>query len=58
LPTTWAMDSALQAIRGPESAWSVISGWLYCLLLCAAFLALTYFTFKIVEKRLRVTGLL
>jgi ABC-2 type transport system permease protein len=57
LPSTWAMDSALQAIRGPDSAWAVISGWLGCLLLSGAYLVLTYFMFKIVEKRLRVTGL-
>ena len=58
LPSSWAMDSVMQAVKGPDSAWAVISGWLFSLLLSAALLALTYFLFKKVEKRLRITGLM
>jgi ABC-2 type transport system permease protein len=58
LPSTWAMESALQAIRGPESVWAVISGWLYCLVLGALELGLTLILYKLVEKRLRITGII
>jgi ABC-2 type transport system permease protein len=58
LPSTWAMDSAVQAIRGPESVWAVVSGWIYCVLICIVFLVLTYYLYNIVEKRLRVRGLI
>ena len=58
LPSAWAMDSVMQAIMGPESAWAVISGWLFSLLLSAFLLAVTYLLFKVVEKRLRITGLM
>jgi ABC-2 type transport system permease protein len=58
LPSTWAMQSALEAIRGPASAWAVTGGWLACLGVCAVYLAGTYFLFKGVEKRLRITGIM
>jgi ABC-2 type transport system permease protein len=58
LPSTWAMDSALQAMRGPQSTWAVISGWTVCLVMSLVYLVLTYYLYKIVEKRLRVTGLI
>jgi ABC-type multidrug transport system permease subunit len=58
LPSAWAMDSIMQAIMGPASAWAVISGWLFSLLLSAFLLVVTYFLFKIVERRLRITGLI
>jgi ABC-2 type transport system permease protein len=58
LPSSWAMDSVMQAVKGPDSAWAVISGWVYCLLLSAFLLTLTYFLFKMVEKRLRIIGLM
>jgi ABC-2 type transport system permease protein len=58
LPSTWAMESALQAIRGPESTWAVLSGWLICLAVGAGMLVVTFFLYKMVEKRLRITGLI
>ncbi len=58
VPSSWAMDSVLQAVKGPDSAWAVVSGWIYCLLLSSALLAITFLLFKLVEKRLRITGLM
>jgi ABC-2 type transport system permease protein len=57
LPTTWGMDSVLQAVKGPDSFWAVASGWVYGLLISAGLMTFTYFMFKQVEKRLRITGL-
>jgi len=57
LPSTWAMQSALQAIQGPDSTWAVLSGWFICLAVGAAMLLVTIFLYKMVEKRLRLTGL-
>jgi ABC-2 type transport system permease protein len=57
LPITWGMDSIAQAVKGPESFWAVASGWLYLLLVSAVLMFFTILLFKLVEKRLRVTGL-
>lgn len=58
LPSSWAMDSVLQAVKGPDSFWAVASGWIYCLMLSAVLMVLTFFLFKLVEKRLRITGMM
>jgi ABC-2 type transport system permease protein len=58
LPSSWAMDSVLQAVKGPDSFWEVASGWIYCLLLSSVLMFLTFWLFKLVEKRLRITGLM
>jgi ABC-type multidrug transport system permease subunit len=57
LPSAWGMESVMQAVKGPDSAWAVISGWVYSLLISAALLVITYYLFKMVEKRLRITGM-
>ena len=58
MPSSWAMESVLQAVKGPESFWAVASGWIYCLLLSIVLFLFTFVLFKVVEKRLRVTGLI
>jgi ABC-type multidrug transport system permease subunit len=58
LPSSWAMSSVMQAIKGPESFWAVASGWVYCLALSVFLLAVTFLLFKAVEKRLRITGIM
>ena len=58
LPSSWAMDSVLQAIKGPNSLWALVSGWVYCMLFSAILLVLTFILFKMVEKRLRIAGLM
>jgi ABC-2 type transport system permease protein len=58
IPSSWGMDSVLQAVKGPDSFWAVASGWLYCLLVSAILFVFTFAMFKLVEKRLRVTGLM
>jgi len=58
LPTSWAMYGVWQSIIGPESLWPVLGAWGACLLTSAALLAVTYWTFKVVERRIRVTGIL
>jgi ABC-2 type transport system permease protein len=58
LPTSWAMSGIWQSIIGPESIWSVLGAWGACLLTSAAWMVITYFLFKAVERRIRVTGML
>jgi len=58
LPTSWAMSGIWQSIIGPESLWPVIGAWAMCLLTSAVLLAITYWMFKAVERRIRVTGIL
>ncbi len=58
IPSSWAMDSVLQAIKGPDSFWAVASGWVYCLLLAVFLMIVTFLLFKVVEKRIRITGLM
>jgi ABC-2 type transport system permease protein len=58
IPATWGMDSVLQSVRGPESFWAVASGWIFCLLLSLTLMTATVLLFRIVEKRLRITGLM
>ena len=58
MPSSWAMDSVLQAVKGPDSFWAVASGWIYCLLLSVVLFFFTFILFKVVEKRLRITGLI
>jgi ABC-type multidrug transport system permease subunit len=56
LPTSWSMTSAWRAIEGSGSTWSVVSGWVMCIVTSAMLFALTYILFKVIEKRIRITG--
>ena len=58
LPTSWAMESIGMSLRGNEDI-SVIAGhWVLSLVLSSAYLILTFWLFRIVEKRVRITGIL
>ncbi|MDD5289216.1 MAG: hypothetical protein PHY28_08925, partial [Dehalococcoidales bacterium] len=57
LPTSWAMDGVWQSIQG--SSWlQVATSWGISILLSALWFWVIYFMFKMVEKRIRVTGAL
>lgn len=58
LPTSWAMKGVWLSIQGAESAWDVISMWLMCILASVFIFVVTYLLFKVVEKRIRITGVL
>jgi ABC-type multidrug transport system permease subunit len=58
LPTSWAMLGVWQSIRGPDSLWSVAGTWAASFLASALLLSITYLLFKVVEKRMRITGVL
>jgi ABC-type multidrug transport system permease subunit len=58
LPSSWAMESILQSVKGPDSPWAVMSGWVYCILLSAVMFVFTYLLFRQVEKRFRIDGLM
>ena len=58
LPTSWAMSGIWQSITGPESLWSLVSAWAACILTSAVLVGITYLMFKVVERRIRVTGVL
>jgi ABC-type polysaccharide/polyol phosphate export permease len=57
LPTSWGMVSVWRSING-ESIWMIISAWAAFLATSILLLAITYFMYKIVEKRVRITGVL
>lgn len=58
LPTSWAMDAIWQSVQGTGSWWPVITAWTICLLLSVLWFFIIYRMFKMVEKRIRVTGTL
>jgi ABC-2 type transport system permease protein len=55
-PSSWAMSSVLQSLKGSTSIWNMVSNWGYSLLLSIVYLALTLVLFRLYERRLRVTG--
>jgi ABC-2 type transport system permease protein len=58
LPTSWAMDGVWKSITGYDSYWSIIGAWGACILASAIILLITYLMFRVVEKRIRITGVL
>lgn len=58
LPTSWAMDAIWQSVQWTNSWCPVVTAWTMCLLLSALWFAIIYLMFKMVEKRIRVTGTL
>jgi ABC-2 type transport system permease protein len=58
LPTSWAMDGIRHSVEGTESLWPVATSWLVCGLLTVVWAGLTYFLFRVIEKRIRITGVL
>lgn len=57
-PTSWAMDGVRLSIEGNVAIEEVASYWLMSVLLFAVWLGMTYLLFKVIEKRIRITGLL
>ena len=58
LPTSWAMDGVIRSVEGGGPAWRIAGDWGVALALTALYLTLTYFMFRKVEERVRVTGIL
>jgi ABC-2 type transport system permease protein len=58
LPASWAMDAIWQSIQGTESVWRIIGPWGMCILISAIWFTVIRFMFKIIEKRIRITGTL
>ena len=58
MPASWAMDAIWQSIQGTDPAWRVLMTWGMCILVSAIWFMVIYFMFKIVEKRIRITGTL
>jgi ABC-2 type transport system permease protein len=58
LPASWAMDAIWKSIEGTTSVQQIIASLGMCILVSAIWLMVIYFMFKIVEKRIRVTGTL
>jgi ABC-2 type transport system permease protein len=56
MPTSWAMDSIWLSIQGTGSWQPVIASWGMCLLTSAGLSGVTYLLFRIVERRIRITG--
>lgn len=56
MPTSWAMSSVWQSIKGPDSLWSVIAGWILCGVTSFVLFMLTILLFRRIENRIRVTG--
>jgi hypothetical protein len=58
IPLSWAMDGVWQSINGTGTLASAFSDWGLCILTSAVWLGVTYLLFKVVIKRIRVTGAL
>jgi len=58
LPLSWAMDVVWLAVQGTDSWTRAIGPWAMCLLTTAGLSGVTYLLFKVVERRIRVTGVL
>jgi ABC-type polysaccharide/polyol phosphate export permease len=58
LPMSWAMESVWQSIQGPESLWSVFGTWALCIATSVGLFGAAYLLFKVVERRIRITGVL
>jgi len=58
LPISWGMSSVWQSIGGVSSLSSISQNWGISVFLSLTFLISSYFLFKIIEKRIRVSGTL
>ena len=58
LPISWGMSSVWQSIGGVSSLSSISQNWGISVFLSLTFLISSYFSFKIIEKRIRVSGTL
>jgi ABC-type polysaccharide/polyol phosphate export permease len=58
LPLSWAMSGVWQSINGTGTLTSALGAWGLCILTSAGLLGVTYLMFKVVIKRIRVTGVL
>ncbi len=58
LPTSWAMEGIGMALRGDESIMVIAGRWGLSLALSAVYSVVTFWLFRIVDKRVRITGVL
>lgn len=58
LPNSWVMDAVWQSIQGKVSAWHIAGTWGISSVVMAAWFILFYFMVKLVEKKIRVTGVI
>ena len=56
LPSSWAMECVWYAIEGYDSLWTVFGSLGMYILSLLAITIITYTLFKLVEKRIRITG--
>lgn len=58
LPMSWSMDVVWLAVQGTESWTRALLPWAMCLVTSAAVFGITCALFRVVERRIRVTGTL
>lgn len=58
LPGSWAMESVWRSLQGTDAFWQVLTGWGMCILVSAIWFSVTYYMYNVVEKRIRITGIL
>ena len=58
LPTSWAMNGVIRALEGGHSLGSIGSDWGAALVLSFAYFGITWWLFRVVERRVRVLGTL
>jgi ABC-type polysaccharide/polyol phosphate export permease len=58
LPTSYSMDGVIRSIEGNVSVWRIAGDWGIALAISLVYLAASYFLFRIVDKRVRKTGIL
>jgi ABC-type polysaccharide/polyol phosphate export permease len=56
MPTSWAMENVWLSIQGTGSWQSMAGNWGMCILTSVVLSGVTYLMFKIMERRIRVTG--
>jgi ABC-2 type transport system permease protein len=56
MPASWAMNAVWKSITGYSSFWSVLEIWGWFLATTGLMLLVTWFMFRAVEKRIRITG--
>jgi hypothetical protein len=58
LPMSWSMDVVWLAVTGTGSWTQALGPWGMCILTSGEVFGLTYLLFKVVERRVRITGTL
>ena len=56
MPTSWAMDGIRLSLTAGSTWTEIFTSWGLCLLTSVFLGVITFFMFRIVERRLRVTG--